>query len=100
MMQEAETTNLQCGVHDPRRQHQSASNLSVTNVHGGQASRDRVVRAPDEDNVHQAHPQHERDDAQSHDLILAKQSFCPNISPTESDQDDGQGEAGTPPTYQ
>ncbi len=72
----------------------------MANVRVGQARRDRVVRAPEEDDVHQAHPQHEWDDAQRHDLILAEQSFGPDISPAKSDQDDGQGEAGTPPTHQ
>lgn len=72
----------------------------MANVHVGQARRDRIVGAPEEDDVDQAHPQHERDDAQRHDLVLAEQAFSPNISPTESNQDDGQGEAGAPPTHQ
>lgn len=72
----------------------------MANIHVGQARRDRVVRAPEEDDVHQTHPQHEWDDAPGHDLVLAEQTFRPNISPTESNQDDGQGEAGTPPTHQ
>lgn len=56
-----------------------------------------IIRAIDEDHVNTAHACNKRDNAPGHDLVLAEQTFVPNVAAGQSEADDDDGENGAPP---
>lgn len=87
------------GVENARGEDQLTSNLAVTNFLRRQPLCLYVVGAPDENDMHQAHPNHQRDDAVHHDPVFSKQSFGAHPATEEPDQNGRQGEQGTPPRH-
>jgi hypothetical protein len=73
----------------------------MSNLDWVRQSRDvDIVRAIYQHYMDATHPCHQRDDAQSHDLILAEESFIANIPARQPKSNDDDGEDGTPPAVE
>ena len=84
---------LQRGIHDSRRQYQATPNVPVVDLFRCKAGGNDIVRAPNENDMNEAHPDHQGYNAQSHDFVLSKEPLGADISPTDAHQDDDQGES-------
>lgn len=69
----------------------------MMDVQCSQAVRGRVICAPEQDDMNEGHPRQQWYDTAGHDNVFAKQPLGANVATTDADEDDGQGEAGTPP---
>lgn len=72
----------------------------MLDVQFGQPGRLRIVGAPNQDNVSKGHPDQERHDACQHYFIFAEQTLRADIAADNSNEDDDQGKASTPPARQ
>lgn len=86
------------GIPYASTQNQAASNGSMVDFYFGQATGYDIVGPPQEYWMDESHAYHKRYDTPEHDLVLTKQLFGANPSSHNTDQDDNEGEDGTPPT--
>jgi len=56
-----------------------------------------IVGAVHKDNMNQAHAREQRYQTQSHDLVLLEQTSTPDLSSSQSGEDDDYGKSSTPP---
>lgn len=88
---------LQSSVHDPRDEDKPATHLAMMDIYRSQAISPRIIRAPEHDDMHQAHPAQQRYKARCHDLVFAEKSLGAYIPTTEADENNGGCKAGAPP---
>lgn len=72
----------------------------MLDVQFGQPGRLRIVGAPNQDNMCKGHPDQEWHDAGQHYFIFTEEAFRADIAADNSNEDDDQGKARTPPARQ
>ena len=92
--------HLRCRIHDPGSQHHPAPNSSLPQLLVGEIGCLGVVGTPEQDNVNQTHAEQERHGGSGHDLVLAEEALHAHVSTADAQEDDGEGESGTPPASQ
>lgn len=93
--------NVQHSIAYPRSQHELCSNHPVVyHLVRHAFAQIHIIRAPDQDDMNQAHPRQQRYQAQQHYFVLAKQSVVPHHTSKQPYAYYREGKTRTPPTEQ
>lgn len=89
-------------VKDAGGKHHLGTQFSTSDLLSGVIDTDSrdIIRAVDEDYVHESHAHKERDQSQAHDPILWEQLVAPDLSAYEASDDHNRGETRRPPAVQ